>query len=95
MADSGIDFAMIRVGYRGYSQGTLQMDERFQANIEGALDAGLDVGVYFFSQATTVAEAEEEAVLNSMVTAQTVTGYQGTVKRSLSEFMDQILSWRG
>ena len=61
VADSGIDFAMIRVGYRGYSQGTLQMDERFQANIEGALDAGLDVGVYFFSQATTVAEAEEEA----------------------------------
>ena len=61
VADSGIDFAMIRVGYRGYSQGTLKMDERFQANIEGALDAGLDVGVYFFSQATTVAEAEEEA----------------------------------
>ena len=52
---------MIRVGYRGYSQGTLQMDERFQANMEGALEAGLDVGVYFFSQATTVAEAEEEA----------------------------------
>ena len=37
------------------------MDERFQANMEGALEAGLDVGVYFFSQATTVAEAEEEA----------------------------------
>lgn len=61
VADSGIDFAMIRVGYRGYSQGTLQVDERFQANMEGALAAGLDVGVYFFSQATTVAEAEEEA----------------------------------
>ena len=61
VANSGIDFAMIRVGYRGYSQGTLQMDERFQANIEGALSAGLEVGVYFFSQATTVAEAEEEA----------------------------------
>ena len=61
VAGSGIDFAMIRVGYRGYSQGTLQMDERFQANMEGALEAGLDVGVYFFSQATTVAEAEEEA----------------------------------
>lgn len=61
VADSGIDFAMIRVGYRGYSQGTLQMDERFQSNMEGALEAGLDVGVYFFSQATTVAEAEAEA----------------------------------
>ena len=61
VAASGIDFAMIRAGYRGYSQGTLQLDERFQANMEGALAAGLDVGVYFFSQATTVAEAEEEA----------------------------------
>lgn len=52
---------MIRVGYRGYSQGTLQMDERFQENMDGALAAGLDVGVYFFSQATSVLEAEEEA----------------------------------
>lgn len=42
-----------------------------------------------------MAEAEEEAVLNSMVTAQAVTGYDGTVKRSLSEFMDDILAWRG
>ena len=41
-----------------------------------------------------MAEAEEEAVLNSMVTARTVTGYDGTVKRSLSEFMDAILAWR-
>ena len=61
VAASGIDFAMIRVGYRGYSQGGLQLDEQFHANMEGALEAGLDVGVYFFSQATTVAEAEEEA----------------------------------
>lgn len=60
-AEDGIDFAMIRVGYRGYSQGTLQMDERFQENMDGALAAGLDVGVYFFSQATSVLEAEEEA----------------------------------
>lgn len=61
VAASGIDFAMIRVGYRGYSQGTLQLDERFQANMEGALAAGLDVGVYFFSQATSPEEALEEA----------------------------------
>ena len=61
VAESGIDFAMIRLGYRGYSQGSLQLDECFQTNIQGALDAGLDVGVYFFSQATTVLEAEAEA----------------------------------
>lgn len=61
VADSGIEFAMIRLGYRGYSQGSLQLDECFQTNIEGALKAGLKVGVYFFSQATTVLEAEAEA----------------------------------
>ena len=61
VADSGVEFAMIRVGYRGYSQGALQMDERFRENMDGALAAGLDVGVYFFSQATSVLEAEEEA----------------------------------
>ena len=41
-----------------------------------------------------MAEAEEEAVLNSMVTARTVTGYDGTVKYSLRAFMDKILAWR-
>ena len=61
VASSGVEFAMIRVGYRGYSQGGLQLDERFQENMDGALAAGLDVGVYFFSQATSVLEAEEEA----------------------------------
>ena len=61
VAADGVDFAMIRLGYRGYSKGALQMDECFEANIQGALDAGLEVGVYFFSQAVTPVEAEEEA----------------------------------
>ena len=61
VAANGVEFAMIRVGYRGYSQGGLQMDERFRENMDGALAAGLDVGVYFFSQAITVEEALEEA----------------------------------
>lgn len=64
VAASGIDFAMIRAGYRGYGEeGRLLPDERFHENMKGALEAGLDVGVYFFSQATTVWEAEEEARL--------------------------------
>ncbi len=58
---SGIDFAMIRVGYRGYSKGTVLIDESFESNMKGAAEAGVDVGVYFFSQATTVQEAIEEA----------------------------------
>jgi len=59
--DAGIEFAMIRAGYRGSTQGGLYTDEYFEANLEGALDAGLEVGAYFFSQATTRGEAVEEA----------------------------------
>lgn len=61
VADSGVEFAMIRVGFRGYTVGNVNLDTRFLYNIQGALDAGLDVGVYFFSQAITVEEAVEEA----------------------------------
>ena len=61
VAASGVDFAIIRLGYRGYSKGVLQMDSKFEQNIQGALDAGLEVGVYFFSQAVNTWEAEEEA----------------------------------
>ena len=58
---SGVDFAFIRVGYRGYGTGKLNYDSRYQQNIEGALDAGIDVGVYFYSQAVNRSEALEEA----------------------------------
>jgi GH25 family lysozyme M1 (1,4-beta-N-acetylmuramidase) len=57
----GIDFAMIRVGYRGAEQGTLQEDRFFRDNITGAAAAGLSVGAYFFSQATSEEEAVAEA----------------------------------
>ena len=64
VADSGIDFAILRLGFRGYgAEGSLNVDERFHANMKGALAAGLKVGVYFFSQATDVSEAEAEARL--------------------------------
>ncbi len=58
---SGVEFAMIRVGYRGYSEGGLHPDTLARENYEGARAAGLDVGVYFFSQAVSVEEALEEA----------------------------------
>lgn len=57
----GIDFAMIRVGGRFMQSGELYDDSYFTGNIEGALAAGLEVGVYFFSQAITEEEALEEA----------------------------------
>jgi len=61
VASDGIDFAVIRVGYRGYTEGDIIMDEYFEANVKGAEENGIDVGVYFFSQAITPEEAEEEA----------------------------------
>ena len=64
VADSGIRFAIIRAAFRGYGQeGRLVEDSRFTENISGALAAGLDVGVYCFSQAVTVEEAQEELAL--------------------------------
>lgn len=57
----GLNFAMIRVGYRGYTRGNIVKDAYFDDNIRGALNNGMQVGVYFFSQAVTPAEAEEEA----------------------------------
>ena len=61
VAKSGVEFAFIRCGYRGYSKGAISTDEQFAANIQGALKAGIKVGVYFFSQAINVEEAKEEA----------------------------------
>lgn len=61
VAADGIQFAMIRCGYRGYGNGDLVTDSCYQGNMQRALDNGLDVGVYFFSQAITEEEAVEEA----------------------------------
>lgn len=61
VADAGAEFAMIRIGYRGSESGLLNADKYAQANLAGAADAGLKIGVYFFSQALTREEAEEEA----------------------------------
>lgn len=57
----GVEYAILRVGRRGYGTGEIGIDTQFIENIEGALEAGIHVGVYFFSQAITVSEAIEEA----------------------------------
>lgn len=59
--DSGVQGAMIRVGYRGWGTAEIVEDERFQSNLAGAKSQGINVGVYFYSQATTPEEAIEEA----------------------------------
>lgn len=63
VAESGVEFAMIRLGYRGYDSGTLHVDANAHQNLEGARAAGLKIGAYFFSQALTAQEAQEEAAL--------------------------------
>lgn len=65
---AGVDYAIIRLGYRGYGTGDIRLDDRYEANMTGAISAGIPVGVYFYSQAITVEEAEEEAqfVLNKL-----------------------------
>ena len=62
VAADGVEFAFIRVGLRGYgTEGKLVEDEYFEQNVKGALQAGIKVGVYFYSQAVTEEEAAEEA----------------------------------
>lgn len=59
--EEGIEFAIIRCGYRGAASGALVIDPMYEQNIKGAIDAGIPVGVYFFTQAVNEVEAVEEA----------------------------------
>lgn len=59
--DAGVEFAIIRAGYRGSTTGSLVVDPYFEANIKGASQAGVLTGVYFFTQAVNEVEAVEEA----------------------------------
>lgn len=59
--NDGIEYAIIRLGFRGYESGKIVLDSKYEENIEGSLAAGLDTGVYFFTEALTEKEAIEEA----------------------------------
>lgn len=58
---AGIKYAYIRVGYRGYSNGSFVLDKQFYNNLQGASSAGIDIGLYFYTQAISTDEAVEEA----------------------------------
>lgn len=58
---AGYEWAIVRAGLQGYSKGAFQTDPYFKRHIEGALTAGLPVGVYWFDQAISVGEAEAAA----------------------------------
>ncbi len=61
VASDEVEYAFIRLGIRGYTKGEIIEDETFEDNITGALENDIDVGVYFFTQALSEEEAEEEA----------------------------------
>ena len=61
MKAAGVSYVMLRVGSRGYSSGKITLDENFGKYMQGAIDAGLQIGVYFSSQAITQDEANQEA----------------------------------
>lgn len=65
---AGVEFVIIRLGYRGYGNGKLVVDKNFHKYIQEAINVGIDVGVYFFSQAINEQEAIEEAdfVINNI-----------------------------
>ena len=59
--NAGVEFAIVRAGYRGSTTGSLVEDSCFAANMRGAAASGMPVGVYFFTQAVNEVEAVEEA----------------------------------
>ncbi len=61
VAGDGVEYAFIRLGIRGATEGKLMLDETYEDNMEGALENGVNVGVYFFTQALNKEEAVEEA----------------------------------
>lgn len=83
---AGVDYVMIRLGGRGYSSGQISLDENFQKNIEGALEAGLDVGVYFYSQAIS----QEEAVQEADFVIQNLEPYKAQVKYPVAFDMEFV-----
>ena len=101
--NDGIDFAMIKVAGRGYETGKLYYDTQYKANLSGAAAAGIKTGAYFFSQATTVQEAREEAsmiidalkgynitypVVFDWETAKGYRTYSGISKSTMTEIAD-------
>lgn len=86
----GIDFAYIRLGYTGYQSGAIKIDEKFDQNMQGAIAAGVKVGVYYYSQAITKAEAVNEAEF----VLENVQGYNMDLPVAFDIEGGQDSSWR-
>lgn len=83
---AGVDYVMIRLGGRGYSTGQITLDENFKTNIEGAIAAGLDIGVYFYSQAVN----QDEAIQEANFVVQNLEPYKGKVRYPVAFDMEFV-----
>lgn len=83
---AGIDYVMIRLGGRGYSTGQISLDEKFKENIEAAIEEGLDIGIYFYSQAIN----QEEAIQEVNFVIQNLEPYKGKVKYPVAFDMEFV-----
>lgn len=83
---AGVDYVMIRIGGRGYSTGQIALDENFKENIEGAIAEGLDIGVYFYSQAIN----QDEAVQEVNFVIQNLDPYRGSIKYPVAFDMEFV-----
>ena len=86
MKAAGVDYVMIRLGGRGYSTGQISLDENFKKNIEGAAAAGLDIGVYFYSQAIS----QEAALQEVNFVIQNLESYRASVKYPIAFDMEFV-----
>lgn len=83
---AGVDYVMIRLGGRGYSTGQIALDENFKENIEGAIAEGLDIGVYFYSQAIS----QDEAIQEANFVVQNLDPYRGHVRYPVAFDMEFV-----
>lgn len=86
MKAAGVDFVMIRLGARGYATGQITLDEYFVENIEAAVEAGLDIGIYFYSQAIS----QEEAVQEAGFVVQNLEPYRANIKYPVAFDMEKV-----
>ncbi len=86
MKAAGVDYVMIRLGGRGYSTGQITLDENFKKNMDGAVEAGLDIGVYFYSQAIS----QEEVVQEVEFIVQNLAPYKAQVKYPVAMDMEFV-----
>lgn len=86
LKSDGIDYVMIRLGARGYSTGQISLDDNFVENMEAAVKAELNIGIYFYSQAIN----QEEAIQEAYFVIQNLEPYRANIKFPVAFYMENI-----